>query len=258
MSFFNWFLTKPRQFKSDATSGVGSSPASPEQPALTSTLPDRPAPGSLQTVEDRRIRRHARREQLYVAVREAMTRSGVLSASYKFKVLSLDQIGNEFLVMVDLSMAFDGITGRLGAMEALISRQAKARFGIIVPTVYWRMDTLAPQVAANPLPPPPSARPLSVSVLPDATPTSLRPATRPVIPGGPAPIRRDPIDANEVEAFQNALLSASAKGPTVVEAPGKTRLGPHSYTLLTGFEDTELPESGASPALSRTQYGELT
>jgi hypothetical protein len=31
---------------------------------------------------------------------------------------------------------------------------------------------------------------------------------------------------------------------------------PRSYTLLTGFEDTEMPESN-SPALSSTQYGDL-
>ena len=72
-----------------------------------------------------------------------MTRSGVLAATYKFKVLSLDQVGNEFLVMVDLSMDFEGITGQLGAMEALITNHSKARFGITVPTVYWRMDTSA-------------------------------------------------------------------------------------------------------------------
>lgn len=33
----------------------------------------------------------------------AMTRAGVLSASYKFKVLSLDRLGSEFLVMMDLT-----------------------------------------------------------------------------------------------------------------------------------------------------------
>jgi len=37
-----------------------------------------------------------------------------------------------------------------------------------------------------------------------------------------------------------------------------TRSGPHSYTLLTGFEDTEMPEMPVSaPALSATQYGDL-
>ena len=45
----------------------------------------------------------ARRELLYAVVREAMVRAGVLSSSYKFKVLSLDPRGRQFLVMVDLA-----------------------------------------------------------------------------------------------------------------------------------------------------------
>ena len=71
-------------------------------------------------------------------------------------------------------------------------------------------------------------------------------------------MRRDPIEADEVAAFRHALLAASAKGHIAQHENGaKTRTGPHSYTLLTGFEDTELPESNATPALSKTQYGEL-
>ena len=33
---------------------------------------------------ERKVKRHARREQLYGAIRESMTRAGMLSASYKF------------------------------------------------------------------------------------------------------------------------------------------------------------------------------
>jgi hypothetical protein len=43
----------------------------------------------------------------------------------------------------------------------------------------------------------------------------------------------------------------------VAENGVKTRSRPHSYTLLTGFEDTEMAESASSPALSSTQYGDL-
>ena len=38
-------------------------------------------------IDNTKLKRHTAREQLYVAIREAMTRAGVLSASYKFKVL---------------------------------------------------------------------------------------------------------------------------------------------------------------------------
>ena len=201
--------------------------------------------------DERRIRRHARREQLYVAVREAMTRSGVLAATYRFKVLSLDQLGNEFLVMVDLSMDFEDITHQLGAMEALIVQNAKARFAITVPTVYWRMDAGPALAPGKPLPARDMEKPQVHAVVVDALATLPARAVR-------APIRHDPLEADEVAAFRLALLAASAKTPVkALETATKTRRGVSSYTLLTGFEDTELPESAASPALSKTQYGEL-
>lgn len=54
--------------------------------------------------QSQRRERSARREQLYVIVREAMVRVGILSAGYKFKVLSLDNVGQRFVVMVDLGL----------------------------------------------------------------------------------------------------------------------------------------------------------
>ena len=214
--------------------------------------PARQAAGGLQPgADERRTRRHARREQLYVAVREAMTRSGVLAASYRFKVLSLDQLGNEFLVMVDLSVDFEDITHQPGAMEALIVQNAKARFAITVPTVYWRMD---PAPALTPGKPRPASEP---EKLPVQAPVAEAPAPLPAR-AVRAAIRHDPLEADEVAAFRLALLAASAKAPVnSPETAPRARRGVSSYTLLTGFEDTELPESAVSPALSRTQYGEL-
>jgi hypothetical protein len=207
--------------------------------------------GLQQGADQRRTRRHARREQLYVAVREAMTRSGVLAATYRFKVLSLDQLGNEFLVMVDLSMDFQSITSQLGAMEALIVQNAKARFAITVPTVYWRMDMAQASAPGKPLPAEQLKKP-PVHVRVGDVPAAL--TARPVS----AAIRHDPLEADEVAAFRLALLNASAKAPvSALETAAKSRRGVSSYTLLTGFEDTELPESAASAALSKTQYGEL-
>src|SRR5574343_431788 len=54
---------------------------------------------------------------LYTVVRDAMVRAGVLSASYKFKVLSLDQRGRQFLVMMDLAREYGGETARLRSEE---------------------------------------------------------------------------------------------------------------------------------------------
>jgi hypothetical protein len=61
-------------------------------------------------------------------------------------------------------------------------------------------------------------------------------APAPVKP--PAP-RYEPIQADEVAAFKQALLAASAEGPVAAPEKGvKVKSGPRSprsYTLLTGF-----------------------
>jgi hypothetical protein len=253
MSLFDFFFGKRL-----ASDGGGAQRSADEriEPSAGAAPSQRPAASAAQEgADERRLRRHARREQLYVAIRESMTRSGVLAATYRFKVLSLDQPGNEFLVMVDLSMDFEGITGQLGAMEALIIQNAKARFAITVPTVYWRMDSTAAAAPVKPLP-------VKDDVREAAKPAAQRPlidvpahgAARPVR----AAMRRDPLEADEVAAFRQALLAASARAPLSAADSGvKPRRKASSYTLLTGFEDTELPESAASPALSKTQYGDL-
>jgi hypothetical protein len=226
------------------------------EPGAAAFPSGRPAPQTApENAEERRLRRHARREQLYVAIRESMTRSGVLAATYRFKVLSLDQPGNEFLVMVDLSMDFASITGQLGAMETLIIQNARARFAITVPTVYWRMDTTSAAARPQPVPaneaPKPAANPaVQNAQIEPPNPVSARPIR--------AALRRDPLEADEVAAFRQALLAASARAPSSASGTGiKPRRKASSYTLLTGFEDTELPETGATPALSKTQYGDL-
>ena len=260
MSLFDRFISKPRERQGADPVGPFGSPAITVRPVPPQPQPQRPAAPGLQAMDDRRAMRHARREQLYVAVREAMTRSGVLSATYKFKVLSLDQPGNAFLVMVDLSTDFDGITGHLGAMEGLIVQHAKARFGITVPTVYWRMDASITSTSSKPAPIRVATNPPANPVAPAVTPAPTdQPVSPSVSPARTSAIRRDPIEADEVAAFRQALLTASARAPAAVaEGGAKPSRSVHSYALLTGFEDTELPESAASPGLSKTQYGDLT
>jgi hypothetical protein len=253
MSLFDLFFG---QRPSREAGGAQRSTEERIEPGATPVPAARPAPHAAQEgADERRLRRHARREQLYVAIRESMTRSGVLAATYKFKVLSLDQPGNEFLVMVDLSMAFESITGQLGTMEALIIQNAKARFGITVPTVYWRIDA-AP--AASPLQPLPAKEDVKAVEEPAMQRPLVEMPTDLAAHPGRAAMRRDPLEADEVAAFRQALLAASARAPSsALDSGAKPLRKASSYTLLTGFEDTELPESAASPALSKTQYGDL-
>ena len=55
--------------------------------------------------------------------------------------------------------------------------------------------------------------------------------------------------------------AVAATGPSAKarDFDGTAKHGPQSYTLLTGFEDTEMPETEqpTSAALSATQYGDL-
>lgn len=239
-----------------------------------------------------KTQRHAKRELLYAAVREAMIRAGVLSASYKFKVLSLDPRGDQFMVMMDLAQEFGGQTERLAEIEALIAQSAKARYNIRVTAVYWRMNELVSvgrpnaqtqavsqphaaeaATAVAPVLPVPVAAAVAVAAsepfiktVAMAAPTEALVAEPELVVAKPtpAPKRYEPIEADEVAAFKQALVAASAGGsPEKSTKPEKSEPSPNrssgrSYTLLTGFEDTEMPETPVSvPALSATQYGDL-
>ena len=172
-----------------------------------------------------------------------MTRAGVLAASYKFKVLSLDLVGDQFLVMLDVDTSLDHQTKKLTEIEALVVQTAKARFDIFVTSVYWRMDATAV---------PGTVRRQGHKAPPAAfdNPSGLTPKS-------PVSARYEPIQDDEVAAFKKALAASSGTNKPTLDATGKSFSGAHSYTLPTGFEDTEMSGPAAVPALSATQYGDL-
>jgi hypothetical protein len=312
MSFFSWLMPKK-------PAKVPPPPSSSGLSRMDSTKPFGGSSKQAQTLQpnaqpaNRKNERMARRELLYGVVREAMVRAGVLSSSYKFKVLSLDARGRQFLVMIDLSHGAGGETGRLAEIEALIAQGAKSRYDILVTAVYWRSNehvAVGDPAARSPIhthhhatpsrPAPLESVPFVDSLPPVALPETVsQPAEL-----APAPERGraqfDPLHPDEVEAFKRALAtaavrnqpvpaavatpatpaarplpaaavpaaSASAAKPQAVPAAtaahatarsfdGSAKSGPQSYTLLTGFEDTEMPEQAEPTGLSATQYGEL-
>lgn len=190
MSLFSWFSRKPAPPKprpmaepsgllnADAT--VPLSPGRQGKPLVEPQPPEHAA--------NRKNERMERRELLYTVVRDAMVRAGVLSASYKFKVLSLDQRGRQFLVMMDLAREYGGETVRLSEIEALIAQTAKTRYDILVTAVYWRINDhvavgipqkgVAPQGASLQAAPPLARRPLPAAATAPA-PLAAAPA-RPV------------------------------------------------------------------------------
>ncbi|MGA0571988.1 hypothetical protein ACO2Q9_14820 [Variovorax sp. VNK109] len=244
----------------------------------------------------RRTDRMEQRERLYGVVREAMVRAGVLSSSYKFKVLSLDPRGGQFIVMMDLARDYGRDSMRLSEIEVMVAQTAKMRFNILVSAVYWRMnDHVAIGVpTARPQPVvPATAAAVAVPVIEQpvnagraAPQVHAEPAAaRVAVPTPKSGNRHEPLQPDEIEAFKRALMEsinnkraeAAARMEaqteqalrreeelTQIKAKGISWRG-RSTARLTGYEDTEAmepfdhstEEGERSPGLSATQFGEL-
>lgn len=296
MSLLSWFMRKSAPAKPRAADASGllnadaTVPLMPGRDGRPLLTPSAPPEHAANRVNERM----ERRELLYIVVRDAMVRAGVLSASYKFKVLSLDQRGRQFLIMMDLAREYGGETVRLSEIEALIAQTAKTRYDIAVTAVYWRINdhvavglpqkgiashgasvSAAPAAPSAPMPPvAPVPRPTPRPAAPERPLLQPRPEpvvaapVRPAQPPGPlltptppAPNLFDPIEADEVAAFKRALASAAAARPTSPAPLGvSVQTGPllHPSPSDTGFADTEMPtHDPRAPDLSSTQYGEL-
>lgn len=185
-----------------------------------------------------------RREQLYGVVRDAMTRAGVLSSSYKFKVLSMDSRGGSYLVMMDLASVAAEESGRLSEIETLIAHNARSRFDIEVAAVYWRLSDyvttgLTPKVHAHRPAPATAAVPVAAAAKPVAAPAASR------------------LDAGEILAFKNAFATTAGTAPLfasgeVMKSGRRSPLPPAPAEHIDHHDG----EERMSP-LSATQYGDL-
>lgn len=251
MPLFDWFSRKkptPPALADRDSSGLGHVDATVPFSSTPSGR-GRASAGSPGSAANRKTERLERREQLYAIVRESMTRAGVLSSNYKFKVLSLDSRGRQYLIMMDLPRQHAAETGRLAEIEGLIAKSAKTRFDIVVTAVYWRVNehvtaglTRARHATTVPVPQMPAS--IDVAPIPSVPPPPLVPKPR-----------FDPLHDDEVAAFKRALANVPAKSvpipPGVEQRSGRRNPSPEPPP----FRDTELDES-PSP-LSGTQYGDL-
>ena len=230
MSLFNWFskkespkpaprvAQKPVRVASGLSISVdGGAPAANAEPS-----------------SHRRAERVERREQLYGVVRDAMTRAGVLSASYKFKVLSLESRGGSYLIMTDLSSQASIDAQRMAEIESLIAQNAKSRHEILVAAVYWR---LSDHVTAG----------LSAK-FPSQAAASAQSAGANGQPDG--------VDLTEMLAFKSAFAAVAVAAP--LSASGEVlkskRRNPNPEPQ---FENTEILNAEERAPLGATQYGEL-
>jgi hypothetical protein len=213
------------------------SKATPDQYAGPTNLP----PADEQAF-DRKTQRLERRELLYAVVRESMARVGMLSSSYKYKVLSLDSRGTQYLLMMDLPREMAEHIGQLAEIEQVITQNARQRHHIDVTAVYWRINELA-KVATTVLRKPRS----------ESEPAPVAEPRAPLVPGE-GKQRFEPIRADEVQAFKQAQ-AAGVRRPAPQPSRAPADFAPTEF-LSTEFEETRLDEEERMP-LSRTQYGDL-
>jgi hypothetical protein len=262
MSFFGWFKStpsparSPAEFPRDAAAGARA-PARPKDAAAH-------AGGAAANTAERRKNERARlRELLYKVVRESMVRVGVLSSSFKFKVLATDPRGRKFIVMMDLSRDFGSEISQLAEIENLICLAAKARYNIVVSAVYWRAENVGAGSQPGDAPAGHKYRatlPSAAAATVESAASNASPADRPAF---------EPVLAAEIRALKQALAVGAVPAAAAALAQADDPRAPR----LTGFENTEFIESRLPdteiaetemldddppyPALSPTQYGEL-
>ncbi len=154
MTWLNWLIGKKsaasqQQTHSEMLMSRQLDSVQPHYPGKSGGSAQPAVAASAQRLEQRRTERNAKRELLFQVVRESMVRVGVLSSAFKFKVLSLDQRGRSFLVMIELASEFSGEVEKLAEIENMIAQTAKHRFEIVVQAVYWRYFGAAQNSATN-------------------------------------------------------------------------------------------------------------
>ena len=214
-----------------------------KSPRTVEVLPEQSVPdnaGNTQPTSSGGARKSVRlgqRELLYGAVRDVMIRAGVLVASYRFKVLSLDAQGRQYLIMMDLLKVEMGDMKRLGEIESMIVQVAKVRHDLVVTGVYWRNELQKTTVGVPHTPRSASDTVASVSRQSKAisAPQNLR---RKEIEPLKHPITR----ATGEKLSQNEILSSKKK----------------YHASSPEFEDTRITEPNEyGSQLSATQYGDL-
>jgi hypothetical protein len=227
---------------------------------------------------DRKNYRLERRELLYSVVRESMARVGILSSSYKYKVLSLDPRGRQYMIMMDLPAEMAEEVPRLMEIEAVVAQNAKTRHDIIVTAVYWRINSLdkALKVEKQKTTPPPVlsnkqteyAETTFQSTFLDSSPADEL-QYQSAIQRAALNQAREQREKAEISSRNESLLkswkrNAEAKvefADTELQLPDE-KLPEKSHETLTPipreFQDTETIDSTEkSQPLSSTQYGDL-
>ncbi len=188
--------------------------------------------------------RATHREQLFGVVRENMIRAGVLSSTYKFKVLTLDPAGQQFIVMVDWqpgAARTDSATNQ--TLELGLQQLARERLGFRVKAVYWRHTGGESPRASR-------SNPTSATPVTPATPEAAHVPAAMAASASP----HDPhaVSEDELMAFRAALRSPAGAPAPVMADPRQGDAADFQPTVIT--DDAPTTDFGA---LSETQFGRL-
>lgn len=236
-----------RLFSTPAPAPVLGVPADATQ-ATTGKLLSAPTPAD--PLAELKQQRHECREHLYDVVRSVMLRSEVMASQYKFKVLSLDARGRQFLVMIDLLGDQVLSPERWLPVELLMAMTAAQRHDLQVKAVYWRL--LLPQAGQAAT----STAACSTPVVTESAPAEV--AAAGAVTAG-AWQGFDPIDNDELMAFQRAISAALPDENGLAQSDRVVASGLRKPAPQPDFEDTQSLETddyAASP-LSGTQFGGL-
>lgn len=184
-------------------------------------------------------------EHLSEVVRQSFTHSGVLSATYRFKLLLTDREKNQFTVMVDIEKSFDHRAEKLAEIEAKIIQMAEKQYEISVKSVYWRVS-------------------VGEHVAPKAV--EIKSSLRRMRMQRTEPVKTTPekisdghaaVSVSEIEAFRRALTETSGDRPLLDICFVKMEENSESLPQATSFADTEIQGEQDQPVLSSTQYAVL-
>lgn len=253
MGILSWFSRKPAHSAATPAHSDMQSVLQPDAVQLQlgtgrSSGSNQPATQvSVARLEQRRNERNARRELLFQVVRESMVRVGVLTSAFKFKVLSLDQRGRSFLIMIEMSIEFGNEAERLTEIESLIAQSAKMRHDILVQAVYWRFTDLSGAAAA------PKAPVIAATAATATAATATATATAPSVT--PAPVASRPVTAPAPLAAAPFAASAVASvGIRVHPAQAQEGVSPTAFdtTMPIPRPGSRVPAQAVAPTVPAT------
>ena len=129
MPIFKGFFASTRALKADSQVRASEDLDGPETAPVKMDLEERKA---------------FRRELLFESVRTTFGSQFIDTSSYRFKVMRTDKRGHCYVVMLDMSPKFmateRGQHAQLVGIAALLTKNARTRYGLVVGGVYWRVD----------------------------------------------------------------------------------------------------------------------